>query len=230
MPTKNRRVATYLPKKLDDRLKEFITERGLKGDSPALIEILSEYFGVAYPATQKVDYSGFVRIEQFQELADKVFALEERLEASSSEDNLLGKLSSKMRQMAERLKKVEAIASLMPPIESSSSDSGPAIPGQMNLLPSEGDIPSEPEGELLEIKPGDATGNTLIGLQPMKSPVLSKRFKLNEKAVINAKTTIWKKDPEKFLEWTRKRDPDGVGWQYNPDDKLFHPVVVEEEF
>ena len=109
MPTENRRVATYLPKELDDCLKTFITERNLKGDSPALIVILSEYFQVDTLVAQKVDYSGFVRTEQFQELADKVSDLTERVEKGGSVSGLLSKLPDKMRQIAERLDRVEAV-------------------------------------------------------------------------------------------------------------------------
>ena len=107
MPTENRRVATYLPKELDDRLKAFIAERNLKGDSPALIVILSEYFQVDTLVAQKVDYSGFVRAEQFEELAAKVSELSERIEQGSSVSGLLSRLPDKMRQIAERLDRVE---------------------------------------------------------------------------------------------------------------------------
>ncbi|MEX0272709.1 hypothetical protein AB3R30_26760, partial [Leptolyngbyaceae cyanobacterium UHCC 1019] len=109
MPTENRRVATYLPKELDDRLKAFITERSLKGDSPALIVILSEYFQVDILVAQKVDYSGFVRIEQFEELAARVSELAMAAERSNSSGNLLGSLPDEMRHLAERLDRVEAV-------------------------------------------------------------------------------------------------------------------------
>lgn len=107
MPTENRRVATYLPKELDDRLKAFITERNLKGDSPALIVILSEYFQVDTLVAQKVDYSGFVKTEQFEELAAKVSELATAVERSNSPSTLLSNLPEKMRQLAERLDKIE---------------------------------------------------------------------------------------------------------------------------
>lgn len=103
MPTENRRVATYLPKELDDCLKAFIVERNLKGDSPALIVILSEYFQVDTLVAQRVDYSGFVKTEQFQELAAKVSELTERVEKGDS----VSGLPDKIRQIAERLDRVE---------------------------------------------------------------------------------------------------------------------------
>jgi hypothetical protein len=223
MTTKNRRVATYLPPEIYDLLKAFISERGLKGESPALIEILAEYFGVVHPATQKVDYSGFVRIEQFQELADKVFDLEKRLQASSSEDNLLGKLPNKMRRIAERLDKVEAVASLLPSSAvRSSPDSEPTtVPGQMGLPGLVEDEPPVGQGDTSLQKPSDDA------IQPLNGHQLSKRFGIAKDSVSGIKR---KKTSEAFLQWTKEKDPDGIAWQFNSGDKLYHPVTVEEEF
>lgn len=222
MGTDNRRVAAYLPKEIDDRLKEFIVERGLKGDSPALIEILSEYFGVAHSTAQKVDYSGFVRIEQFQELVDKVSALEKRLEASSSEDNLLGKLPSKMRQMAERLEKVEAVASLRTASLANSSDGESiVVPGQMGLPGlTGGELPVSLSDTTLQAQSTDA-------IQPLNGHQLSKRFGIAKDSVSGVKR---KKTSDDFLKWTKEKDPDGIAWQFNSGDKLYHPIVAEEEF
>jgi DNA-binding transcriptional regulator YiaG len=112
MPTQNRRVAAYLPKEIDDRLKTFISERNLKGDSPALIAILSEYFGVSYLGTQKVDYSSFVSQEQFQELSIKVaelFAITANTSKGSDqkfEDNVL---VERIQHLENRLSKLESV-------------------------------------------------------------------------------------------------------------------------
>lgn len=73
MPTENRRVAAYLPKAIDDRLEAFKTERGLKGDSPALIAILEEYFGVS----REVAHLGSSEIEHFSQ---RIEAVERRLD------------------------------------------------------------------------------------------------------------------------------------------------------
>lgn len=109
MPTQNRRVATYLPKELDDRLKAFIAEHDLKGDSPALIAILSEYFGVSQQIAQKVDYSSFVTQEQFNELVFKVSEVASVTERSNSLSNIIGKLSDKLMRLEERIEALEVI-------------------------------------------------------------------------------------------------------------------------
>jgi hypothetical protein len=110
MPTKNRRVATYLPPELDDRLKTFIGERNLKGESQALITILSEFFGVSYPVAQQVDYSAFVTQEQFRELSDRLQGLIESNEKSSSPNAILSKLLERVEQIESRLNNLESCA------------------------------------------------------------------------------------------------------------------------
>lgn len=103
MGTDNRRVAAYLPKEIDDRLKEFISERGLKGDSPALIEILSEYFGVSRQVAQSVDYSLFVTQSQFEELAAKVSELSAANEKSIPLGSLISKLPDRVRRLEDKV-------------------------------------------------------------------------------------------------------------------------------
>ncbi len=231
MPTENRRVATYLPKELDDRLKAFIVERNLKGDSPALIVILSEYFQVDTLVAQKVDYSGFVRIEQFEELAAKVSELSERIEQGSSVNGLLNRLPDKMRQMAERLERVETFSILAPSAEPGFAPKAvESVPGQMDLLSSStdklrDDVIDETQAEKLS----EPLGESKSELKPSNGAELARRFGLTSKAVSNLRTK-YQDQLERLTEYTRKKDPDGIAWQYNCSDKLYHPVLPEEEF
>lgn len=108
MPTQNRRVATYLPPELDNRFKAFIAERNLKGDSQALIVVLSEFLGVGLPVTHSVDYSSLVKLEQFNELSEKVSKLSDRIDKELSD--VIDKGSSpgmSLRVLLERLEKLE---------------------------------------------------------------------------------------------------------------------------
>lgn len=79
MPTENRRIATYLPKEIDEKFKAFKSERGIKGDSHALLTVLSEFLGL----TDSVDPSMPAQYEEFsQQLSDlrtKVTFLESEL-------------------------------------------------------------------------------------------------------------------------------------------------------
>lgn len=227
MPTTNRRVATYLPPELDDRLKAFIVERNLKGDSPALIVILSEYFGVDTQVAQKVDYSGFVKVEQFEELAAKVSELSERIE----KDSLIGISPEKIRRMAERLEKVETFAVLPPSVESIPVPKVvESVPGQMDLLSSSpdrlhDDVIDETQPEKLD----ELLSESKSELKPLNGAELARRFGLTSKAVSNLRTK-YQDQLERLTKYTRKKDPDGIAWQYNSSDKLYHPVLSEEEF
>lgn len=91
MPTENRRVAAYLPKYIDDRLESFKVERGLKGDSPALITILEEFFGVS----QQVAQVGNTPLGQ------RVDALENKV------DDLVGALTQRLQELGEAMKSAQ---------------------------------------------------------------------------------------------------------------------------
>jgi len=109
MATDNRRVAAYLPSEIDDRFKAFKIERGLatedepnSNDSKALIQILSEYFGVSQSAHSVAHY---VTIEQFNDLSTKVEKLygllqqsDDRIEeiASGIKSELLSELKDNL--------------------------------------------------------------------------------------------------------------------------------------
>ena len=264
MPTENRRVATYLPKELDDRLKAFIVERNLKGDSPALIVILSEYFGVDTLVAQKVDYSSFVRTEQFQELAAKVSELATVVEKSNSPSTLLSNLPNKIKRLEERIDSLESLTK-QPTVDQIAVDEASmeivndgSSPGQIDLLSfKEGDIQSEDAESLQisssgrkveglqtnglaseslsntssELKSGlfpssidDSPSSSLGVLIPLKATALSRRFRLHDKTVTNQRL-LFKSDPEKFTEWAKKKDPNGIAWRYDLEDKLYHPIV-----
>lgn len=106
MPTKNRRVATYLPKEIDDRFSAFKADRGIEGDSQALIAILSEFLGVSQQVAYPVDHSSsFATKDELSELNLKVTQLVEQIQtlgyrldqvvsraASELKDELLGEL------------------------------------------------------------------------------------------------------------------------------------------
>ena len=68
MPTQNRRIATYLPKDVDKKFQAFKLERGLNGDSPALITILKEFLGVSQEAAH-------LHSSEFNELSAQISEL-----------------------------------------------------------------------------------------------------------------------------------------------------------
>jgi uncharacterized protein YfkK (UPF0435 family) len=108
MPTQNRRVATYLPPHIDEPFKSFKSQRNIKGDSEALIAVLSEYFQVsqevAYPSSsnllQKIEAIekklGSLKGELFSELKvsfdekfDKLSCVIQEIQRTQSQDQTL---------------------------------------------------------------------------------------------------------------------------------------------
>jgi len=70
-------------------------------------------------------------------------------------------------------------------------------------------------------------GNSSQEIQPISGKKLSKqRFRLSQDSVSGAKRRY--KNPQGFIDWTRQRDPDGIGWKmvetpvpgYLPADEL----------
>jgi hypothetical protein len=100
MPTENRRIATYLPKEVDERFKAFKSERGIKGDSHALLTVLSEFLGL----TNSVDPSTAFQYEEFSQQLSEL-----RTKLVSLESELFSRLKSEL--LSEVLKGSVQIAS-----------------------------------------------------------------------------------------------------------------------
>lgn len=87
MPTENRRIATYLPKEIDEKFKAFQLERGVKGDSQALLAVLSEFLGVAESVPS-------LAITQYEEISQQLTEL--RTEFAALESELFSRLRSEL--------------------------------------------------------------------------------------------------------------------------------------
>ena len=159
MPTENRRVATYLPKHIDDRLEAFKTERGLKGDSPALIAILEDFFEVScevahigsIPLGQRVDaleskVDDLVNVstQRFQELSEKMESTQiEIIVLHELRISSLSELKSELMNtlfLSNAQLKSEILSELRGEPQEANSLNLP--PGQLSFL--------EPESELLD--------------------------------------------------------------------------------
>jgi hypothetical protein len=137
MPTKNQRVATYLPEAVYERLQAFKSERELQGDSQALITILSEFLGVSQQVAHTVDYSAkYVTVEQFNELVSKL--KDERPALSESSSELLSKLQaleSRIEALEKDFQNEHSSMSQSELLSESSIDRD--VPGQLNLIPND---------------------------------------------------------------------------------------------
>lgn len=200
MPTQNRRVATYLPPHIDEPFKAFKFQRDIKGDSEALIAILSEYFQVS----QEVAYSSSSNLLQ------RIEAVEDRLSRLKSE--LLSELKAELQKPSQAKKGKDKSESLG---ESQSNLLLDSISSeQLNMVHSVSDNPK-------------LSGRSTDGLSSMTGSQLSKRFNLADSDGVAKSKSHRKNSPEKFAQWLVAKDPDGISWEYHEDDKLYHPVLKE---
>jgi hypothetical protein len=193
MPTQNRRIATYLPPHIDEPFKAFKSQRDIKGDSEALIAILSEYLQVS----QEVAYPSSSNLLQ------RIEAIEEKL------GSLKGELLSELKSLSPKTQKTESIGS--------SKDKLPSKPRSL-------------QPQTVSLFPEDSKSSTLSEptdklqqLPLMTSGALSARLGLHKDTVSKMKSKFinnW----AAFRNWSKSKDPDGVGWEFSLIDKLYHPV------
>jgi hypothetical protein len=213
MATKNQRIAAYVPENVYQKYQSFKIEKGL-GDSQALIQILSEYFGVDHQVSHSESLHVLERITQ----------LEVSLSAMRSD------LLSELKEVI-----LKAAISAIPPSEGELV----AVPSfEAEII----DVPQE-EDKVLASEP-DSLGNSLsesleleeVSLflpDPVDSPILlpavselpqivlsttslAERFKVGGSTISTRK----KDSPDKFAAWSQFKDPDGVSWKVNLDGTL----------
>lgn len=201
MPTKNRRVATYLPKEIDDRFSAFKSDRGIEGDSQALITILSEFLGVAQQVTHSADYqSTFATKDELSELNLKVAHLAEQIQ---SFDRRLGQAVSEATselksELLDELPKQEVIE---------------VSPGQLELL---SDRANDPDVEI----PSQLTEIPNELLSGLSGRALTDRF--SKKKPTSRHKVEQHRDLPDFSAWSIAQDPQGIAWEYR--DKKYYPI------
>jgi hypothetical protein len=65
-------------------------------------------------------------------------------------------------------------------------------------------------------------------LMPLRGDQLAERFGIN-RGRPSSQMGRYRDKSEKFLRWTKDHDPDGVGWEFNPTTKRFHPLPALSE-
>jgi len=60
-----------------------------------------------------------------------------------------------------------------------------------------------------------------VELQAMPAQNLASRLGLTPSTLTSEKEKLTTKE---FISWTRNRDPRTIGWQFHPEDGLYHPV------
>lgn len=164
MVTQNPRIAAYVPQVIKEQFEAFKSERKIKGDSQALVAILSEYFGVSHQAAHQVSPDLIQRIE----------VLENRID--SLRDGLLSELNSRLLDAITPIKhSLDGLESNLSSVQQvkdkvrdeilselkSESPQDRLIPGQLELIPHEESSETweanedEPSNELKSKPPDD---------------------------------------------------------------------------
>jgi len=56
-------------------------------------------------------------------------------------------------------------------------------------------------------------------LKPLSGRALGRRLGVGKTSIANRRN-----DSKVLFEWTKERDPDGIGWRYNLSDKKYYPI------
>jgi len=196
MATSNKAVTTYLPPDIEKSLTEYCTNNGLTRKSKTgeiipsfgtgIVEILKDYFQLSEDSDAGLSKG----LEKYFEstLSKKVHDLVKSLVIDSKEPNL----QKRITVLEDKVRDLE-----LGKIHDSSrvALTQQFHPGQLELL---SQAVSQPVAGL-SIRP--ISGNKLSEL----------RFGLNKSTVAGKKRA---NSVEKFTEWTREQDPDGIAWKF----------------
>ena len=237
MTSKNTRVATYLPEQLSKHLEDFKSERELKSDSKALILILNEFFNVTHLSESKNESIVAQILERLSLAESKIESIDtlksELLDSLKSElynrigENLAdikNELLSESRSSLKNLKS-ELENELLYELKSGlKSESKIDLPKQLDV------------GVEVEIKPKRTSKPKIVkeparkrehgdGINSLTTTQLAARLKDTKVGDITTKKSKTKTDPQRFVEWSKDRDPDGFSWEYRSDSTLFYQVA-----
>jgi molybdopterin converting factor small subunit len=149
MSTKNQRVAAYFPGHIHKQLQAFKAERAIKGDSQALIVILSEFFGVEQEVAHQSSSTTLDLQKRVSDLEEKIAQLKDAL-LDELRRELLNDRSASIDQA-----KAEVKDELLSELKGESLKTSVAD-GQLELIPDKelslpyasSELLSEPQGEL----------------------------------------------------------------------------------
>lgn len=236
MPTVNKRVAAYLPANVRASLEAFKTERNIKGDSQALIVILSEFLGVSQQVAYPVAQDNSEIVERIQSLESRLESLKDDLlnellgELLKTERALNARLAEKLADLAEKSlvqrAKEEIKSELQDELVKSSKTY--EVPGQLSLAVGnqiEDSQSTQLDSESVSDSHNEPRQDITLP-ESMTGKKLSARLGLSQSAAYNARE-LHKDNPDKFAEWSRQRDPDKLAWQYDSQTRRYYPIVQD---
>lgn len=200
MATKNQRIAAYIPENVYEKYQIFKTEKGV-GDSQALIQILSEYFGVAHPVAHGDSPQVLGRIE--------------RLESS------LASMRSDLLVEIQRVILAElAIHSVIAPIVPNQVESclSLPVPEAVEVVQAEEDpVSVEPPSTVIVPVVNESIEKQLSNVEADEIRLLGAALQKRLKAPSGTMSRKRHSSFDIFAEWSAKLDPDGISWKVNSD-------------
>ncbi|GAB1541354.1 hypothetical protein NUACC21_40250 [Scytonema sp. NUACC21] len=129
-------------------------------------------------------------------------------------------LEARLKSLEEKLNAVDELAQRLSALEGSLSEIQERNSAPPNVAYTS-DLPVDQNGSIPEIQPETSKQPDNDTIPQMRSQTLNK---LAERLGV-AKTTVSRnKNREDFREWSRVRDPEGIAWQFHPEELLFYSV------
>jgi hypothetical protein len=244
MPTTNPKVSAYIPQHIFDRFQSFYKDKNISM-SQAVAVIFAEYFEIE----PEVNYSGGLLTDRIRDLELKLSELsnsrsspvefsKEGISELKSElfDALLKEAkinaSEVQKTLFDRLES-ELKSSLLKELESrlliSSSSELSLMPNQLGLGLTESPIlqpvntSSKHDVKQVVVEKSPKKVDYPNGVDILTSAQLGERINSNPQLISKQKGRC-KGNPEKFVAWARKKDPQGYGWKYKEESVLFYRV------
>lgn len=228
MATNNPKVSAYVPEPLKERLTQFRESRGLS-ESQAVTIILAEYFQmpeVLGRPSEGLTPGGvtLARMEALeQELASFAKSVEQRFQELGTSIKEFSELPVNQGRQEEIIlnqanadllshKPLGELPSGVKVFQASQASQG-SLWGRSLSEPS---FPQQSKNANLAQEESSSIGSTESKLpqeiQPIPGVKLSTlRFGIKNSTFRGSKSS---KSNEDFIEWTRKKDPDGIPWKY----------------
>ena len=200
MPTDNPKISLYVPQQIYDRFKEFQEERKLSM-SQAGIVVLAEYFGLEETIKEFTEGTTIGGVT-----LSEFENLKQRVKELQEQVNLNRSVIDKLPDKNE-YKDVEHDKSTSKPLSVETNDNSENI--QLSL---------------------DSSSTENTNLPTFEIKLLAKRLGFDSIREVSKNSRRYKNEPEKFCNWSKKKDPDGIAWVltesgYSPNSGLSNKLL-----
>ena len=233
MVTNNPKISLYVPQQIYDRFKKFQKEKNLTM-SQAGIAILAEYFGLSEETKKNV--VGGVTLEAFEKIREELEDLkdslvnEESIKVVRKESDELKQVKKELEDLKQRVNHLET-KSITPP-ESEKVEVTTITSEPLKAVSAETKIKNNKEQSngVLQLNLLSEPQEIKLEAKHLAQRLHSKHEKVTTSRIAGKVNPAMKKGTTKeFIEWTKKLDPDRIGWDVvkNPNGcrgKKNHPL------